>query len=121
MAGSDFTLSLSPRLFLAGKKCFGPGIAELLEGIEREGNLRSVTVTMGMSYSNAWNTLKSCEEALGFPLSQRQAGGPKGGNSTLTPKGRALLEGYRRIEARLREEQGALLAEINLPEEDEHA
>ncbi|MDD3346586.1 LysR family transcriptional regulator [Oscillibacter sp.] len=118
MAGSTFTLKLSPRLFADGEKCFGPGAAELLEGVDREGSLRGAAGGMGMSYSNAWTTLRECERALGFPLLERKAGGPAGGCSVLTPRGRALLEGYRRLEARLAAENASLLEEVGRLKEE---
>ena len=112
MAGQPYTLKLSPRLFLGGEKCFGPGAAELVEGVEREGSLRAAAAGMGMAYSNAWTALRSCEQALGFPLLDRRSGGRSGGRSALTPRGRALLAGYRELEARLRRTGEGLLDEL---------
>ena len=68
MAEAAFTLKLSPRLFWGGEKCFGPGIAELLEGVDREGSLRAAACGMGMAYSKAWTALRRCEETLKVPL-----------------------------------------------------
>lgn len=116
-----FTLRLSARLFANGEKCFGPGAAELLEGVAREGSLRGAADGMGMSYSNAWTTLRRCEQALGFPLLARKAGGAAGGSSSLTPRGRALLAGYRRLEARLKAENALLLKEVDCLEEADDA
>ena len=108
MAEAAFTLKLSPRLFWGGEKCFGPGIAELLEGVDREGSLRAAACGMGMAYSKAWTALRRCEETLKVPLLERKTGGRSGGHSRLTAEGRFLLEEYRRLERRLSQEGSGL-------------
>lgn len=109
MPASFFSAKLSVRLLRNGEKCFGPGAAELLGGIERFGSLRAAAAEMGMAYSNAWTTLRSCEEALGVPLLDRKSGGQSGGSSALTEPGKRLLEGYRDMEARLKCECDSLI------------
>ena len=97
--GSPFTMKVTVRLFTKeDDKSFGPGIAELLTRIDQSHSLRTATGEMEMSYSKAWTKLAQCEQALGFPLLERTAGGRYGGRSALTPQGRDLLERYRRLE-----------------------
>lgn len=79
-------------------KLFGPGIARLLEGIDRFGSLRQSAAEMQMSYSKAWTVFRECEAQLGFPLIERHTGGVKGGGASLTPQGRELLTRYRAFE-----------------------
>lgn len=99
---SPFTIKITVRLFTGDDdKSFGPGIAELLTRIDRSQSLRSATEEMGMSYSKAWTKLGECEEALGFPLLERLAGGRHGGSSQLTSKGRKILRCYRALEEEL--------------------
>ena len=43
--------------FFKREKCFGPGIAELLEGIEELKSLRAAAMRMGMAYSKAWRII----------------------------------------------------------------
>ena len=81
------------RLF-RGDKCFGPGVAELLHGVEQRGSIRAACREMGMAYSKAWKILKRAEEDLGFALLVREAGGSGGGNAVLTPEGRDFLRRY---------------------------
>ena len=107
------TIKLSAKLFSGGEKCFGPGVASLLEGIDRKGSLRAAASEMGMAYSKAWTVLRQCEDALGLPLLERQVGGEKGGGSQITPDGRVLLGHYRRIEAQLTEMGQAMVLELN--------
>ena len=92
-------LKLTPRFLQNGQRFFGPGVAELLERIDRCESIRTATMEMKIAYSKAWTMLRSCEAALGYPLIQRKVGGAGGGGSTLTPEGRSLLERYRRWEA----------------------
>lgn len=77
-----------------GEKFFGEGPCRLLRLVEETGSLRSAAASMGMAYSKALKLIKQAEKALGFPLTQRSAGGRDGGGSTLTPEGRDFLHKY---------------------------
>ena len=77
---------------------FGPGTAQLLRLVDREGSLLSACKQMNMAYSKGWKMLKEAEEQAGFPFLTRRAGGADGGNSVLTEQGRAFLEAYRKME-----------------------
>lgn len=77
-----------------GEKFFGEGPCRLLRGVEETGSLRCAAASMEMAYSKAMKLVKNAEAALGFPLTQRSAGGKDGGGSTLTPEGRAWLQTY---------------------------
>lgn len=81
------------RLF-RDQKFFGPGVAELLHGVEQRGSIRAACRDMGMAYSKAWKILNRAEEDLGFSLLNREAGGSGGGNAQLTPQGKAFLQRY---------------------------
>ena len=95
MSNKQMTASTSVRIRMDDVKVFGPGIAELLERIDRCESIRTATMEMKIAYSKAWTMLRSCEAALSYPLIQRKVGGAGGGGSTLTPEGRSLLERYR--------------------------
>ena len=77
-----------------GEKFFGEGPCRLLRLVEETGSLRCAAASMEMAYSKALKLIKQAEGALGFPLTQRTAGGKDGGGSTLTPEGRAFLRKY---------------------------
>ena len=70
-------------------KLFGPGAAQLLEGVDELGSLRRSAARMEMSYNKAWNVIS------GFALLERRIGGAGGGGAALTEKGRELLRRYR--------------------------
>lgn len=75
-------------------KFFGEGPARLLHAIEEYGSLRTAALSMDMAYTKALKLLKNAEEALGFPLTTRTAGGKSGGGSQLTPEGKEWLIRY---------------------------
>jgi molybdate transport system regulatory protein/xanthine dehydrogenase accessory factor len=110
---SAYAVRLGVRLFTPdGEKCFGPGIAELLERIGRDGSLRKAAGEMGMAYSRAWHVVNDCEKALGFELIARSVGGREGGGSRLTEKGAAMLRDFRKMEASLKERAGSAAEEL---------
>lgn len=76
------------------EKFFGEGPYRLLFAIEKTGSLRSASQSMGLAYSKAFRMIKNAEEALGFSLTSRQAGGRSGGGSTITPEGKEWLKKY---------------------------
>jgi len=78
-------------------KVFGQGPKEILELIEQTGSLHQAAQKMNMSYSQAWNLIKTLEGRLGFKLISAQAGGKGGGGSSLTEESRKLLKDYSRF------------------------
>ena len=84
---------ISVRLFGA-KKCFGPGVAELLRRVDELHSLRAAAQSMEMAYSKAWTITRNAEEELGFRLLVSSTGGRHGGGATLTEDARRLLGAY---------------------------
>lgn len=78
------------------RKCFGPGIAELLRCVDEHHSLRAASKSMEMAYSKAWSIVNNSEKNLGFSLLSSSTGGKNGGGATLTDEGRKLLEAYER-------------------------
>lgn len=76
-------------------KAFGEGPYQLLTGILESGSLSNAAKKLGMSYSLAYNLIKSIENNLGFPLITSKSGGPGGGGSELTPEALNLMNKYR--------------------------
>lgn len=77
----------------------GPGLAELLHGVNEHGSLRQAAAAMGMSYSKAWTHIRRAEQVCGARLTKPASGGEGGGGSTLTGEGRWLLDAYDRFSA----------------------
>ena len=76
------------------QKFFGEGPCRLLRGVEETGSLRAASLQMGMAYTKALKLMKNAENALGFQLTMRTAGGRDGGGSRLTPEGKEWLQKY---------------------------
>lgn len=75
-------------------KCFGPGIAELMQQVEKLNSLRAAAQSMNMAYSKAWTTIRKCEKELGFQLLSFTAGGRNGGGARITEEGKVFLTQY---------------------------
>lgn len=90
---------LTIRIDVDENAAFGPGKARLLELIEEMGSIRQAAAAMNMSYRCAWLLLREVEAMTKLPAVAAQVGGKKGGGTTLTASGRALVECYRAIEA----------------------
>lgn len=102
MPDRPLTCSVTVRI-MGPDKCFGPGVAELLELVEETSSLRQATMRMGMAYSKAWRILKVAEENLGFPLLDTVTGGKGGGGAALTEQGQRFLRSYRALERAVRD------------------
>lgn len=76
------------------EKFFGEGPYRLMMAVEETGSLLKAAQSMGMAYSKAMKILKKAEQTLGFPLTERSAGGASGGGSRLTPRGKEWTEKY---------------------------
>ena len=95
-------LAVALRIYSADEKCFGPGVAELLERVDKMQSLRQATMSMQMAYSKAWRMIKT-EQELGFSLLNSSTGGKGGGGASLTEEGRRFLASYRVFERTVRD------------------
>lgn len=87
---------------------FGEGPYQLLREVGKTGSLRKAAAVMGMSYSKARYIIKSCENNLGFALTDRKRGGVSGGGTTVTGNAIELM----RLHESLRTEIENTLGEI---------
>ncbi len=72
----------------------GDGKLKLLKTISETGSLKVALEQHDLSYRKTWDNLRKIEEALGFSVIERQRGGKTGGNTTLTPKGQAIINAF---------------------------
>ena len=84
---------------------FGPGIAQIMELVEKTGSLSEACRQMQMAYSKGWRIVKRAENELGFSL---MTGNKGGGNMTLTEQGRNFLEKYQAMDAELKKDAQTL-------------
>lgn len=97
-------VKLHPKLTLqlfTSEKCFGPGVALILEKVEEHSSLRKAASEINMSYSKAWTIVKRAQKHLGFELLLSKTGGADGGGATLTKEARRLLFEFRQCEKEL--------------------
>ena len=91
----------------SGGHFFGPGPVELLERIAETGSINMAAKQMNMSYKKAWELVNTLNEHAVNPLVIPQAGGKKGGGSTITADALELIT-YHRL---LRQRFAAFLAQ----------
>jgi len=94
-ATQDHTLHYKLRLFIKGEEegdAFGPGIADLMRGVQKYGSLLKAAESMHMAYSKAWKIIHKVEDNLGFQLIFRQVG--RGCGSVITEDGMKFLNAY---------------------------
>lgn len=91
----DLRLKITIRLFTGDdRRCFGPGIATLLEQVRIHQSLRAAAASMGMAYSKAWRIIRTAEEIFGCKLLDSTTGGKHGGGARLTPQADRILSAY---------------------------
>jgi molybdate transport system regulatory protein len=86
------------RLYFGDQLMFGPGKADLLQGIADEGSISAAGRRMGMSYKRAWMLVEAMNAAFRDPLVESSRGGAAGGGARLTPAGHEALAHFRRLE-----------------------
>ena len=96
-------LKVIVRLFNNNERCFGPGVADLLERVREQNSLRAAAQSMHMAYSKAWRIVRGAEAAFGCKLLTSTIGGPHGGGAVLTADAEKILDTYRSMEADLDE------------------
>ena len=95
MEHRDLHLKVTLRIYSDDdQRCFGPGIATLLERVREHHSLRAGAASMEMAYSKAWRIIRTAEGVFGCKLLSSTIGGPHGGGAVLTPEAEQLLAAY---------------------------
>ena len=94
-------MAISAKMF-TDRKCFGPGVAQLLELVDELHSLRAAAMSMSMAYSKAWTVIRNAENGLGFHLLLSNTGGRNGGGAALTDEARQMLTAYENYCEKLR-------------------
>ena len=113
-------LKLKLQLYCGDEIAMGPGKADLLEAIAREGSISGAGRALGMSYRRAWMLVDTMNRCFATPLVETVPGGGKGAGARVTATGEAMLAAYRQLVAAVEDEaHGAPLAaiEVELREE----
>ncbi len=94
-------LKLKAQIFCGDEPAMGPGKADLLEAIDREGSISAAGRALGMSYRRTWLLVDSMNRCWTEKLVDTIAGGGEGRGARLTLSGRDILARYRALETRL--------------------
>ena len=95
MAEQTLHLKVTLRIYSDDdQRCFGPGIATLLQRVREHHSLRAGAASMEMAYSKAWRIIRTAEAVFGCKLLSSTIGGPHGGGAVLTPEAERLLAAY---------------------------
>lgn len=98
----DLHLKLTIRMYTDdNQRCFGPGIATLLERVRMHKSLRAAAASMEMAYSKAWRIIRTAEHVFGCKLLSSTIGGSHGGGAVLTPQAERLLAAYQSYQAQV--------------------
>ena len=89
------------------KPFFDSRIAMLLMLVDETHSVRAAGQRMQLSYSSCWNSIRTLESQLNYPLIQRSQGGSGGSASVLTDQGRQLLERYFQFEQAMKDQADA--------------
>ena len=93
-----------------------PENAQFIEMIGQTGSIQNACACTHMSYTKGWKLLGRMEQELGYPLVERFPGGTSGGGSTLTPRGKQLLDAYHAYREAVEEAAQSLFQKL-FPEE----
>lgn len=94
-------LKLKAQIYCGEEIAMGPGKADLLEAIAREGSISRAGQALGMSYRRTWLLVDAMNRCWAAKLVDTVAGGGNDRGARLTDCGREVLRLYRSIEADL--------------------
>lgn len=89
------SIKITVRLLCGDEIAMGPGKADLLDAIMREGSISAAARAMGMSYRRAWLLVDTMNRCWAEPLVAAQTGG----GAHVTSTGAEVLDFYRALQA----------------------
>lgn len=90
-------LKIKIQIFCGDEIAMGPGKADLLDAIEREGSISAAGRALRMSYRRTWMLVDTMNRCWMEPLVETAAGGSHGGGARVTELGRHVLSQYRAL------------------------
>lgn len=91
-------LDLKIRLYAGEEIAMGPGKADLLDAIGREGSISGGGRALGMSYRRAWLLVDTMNRCFAEAVVETHPGSSKGGGAKVTPFGAKVLADYRALQ-----------------------
>ncbi len=90
-------LKLKIQLMCGEEIAMGPGKADLLEAIAREGSISAAARALGMSYRRGWMLVDVMNRCFAQPLVETRPGGGGKAGARLTDAGEQALAAYRAL------------------------
>ena len=101
MAKPPGPLKIKTQILCGDEIAMGPGKADLLEAIAREGSISAAGRALGMSYRRAWMLVDAMNRCWEEQLVLTTGGGKQGGGARVSPAGFAVLDAYRSLQGKL--------------------
>lgn len=92
-------LKLKLQILCGDGYAMGPGKADLLEAIDREGSITAAGRALGMSYRRTWLLVDEMNRCFRERLVETLTGGGRNRGARLTECGRMVVAAYRDLEA----------------------
>ncbi len=73
----------------------------LVESIAELGSISAAAARLGLSYRGAWDAVQALNNLFDGPLIEAQPGGKAGGAASVTARGRAVVEAFRRVQTEI--------------------
>jgi len=107
LAGAGVSVVVGPlkvkvQLFWGEWHAMGPGKADLLDAIGREGTVPAAARAIGMSYRKAWMLVDRMNGAFVGPLVLTHKNGGPARGAAITDLGREIVAHFRAMEAAVR-------------------
>ncbi len=99
MTSQTDRLKIKLQLYCGDEIAMGPGKADLLEAIDREGSISAAGRAMGMSYRRTWLLVDAMNRCWDLPLVETAMGGKQGGGARVTELGHSILRQYRALQS----------------------
>lgn len=81
----------------------------LIEAVAELGSISAAAKRVGLSYKGAWDAVQALNNLFDAPLVAAAPGGRSGGAASVTPRGLAVIDAFRRVQA----EMDAALAKLD--------
>ena len=98
MPDSAPSLKIKLQIMCGDEIAMGPGKADLLEAIAREGSISAAGRALGMSYRRAWLLVDTMNRCWKEPLIATAPGGQGGSGARVTPFGHEVVHHYRMLQ-----------------------
>lgn len=94
-------LKIKAQVCLEDRIAIGPGKADLLAAVEREGSIAAAGRSLGISYRRTRDMIDTLNQCWGMAVVLTEKGGRTGGGSRLTERGHDVLNAYRALDQAL--------------------